>query len=56
MVVSIVISYLTNEKGDIPIDESLISPVSRSLLTREVRIVGTTQYRSVDIPLESLDS
>ncbi|XP_068908730.1 sodium-coupled monocarboxylate transporter 2-like [Tenebrio molitor] len=53
MVVSIVISYLTNDKDDLPIDESLISPVSRSLLKKEVRIIGTTQYRSVDIPLDS---
>jgi sodium-coupled monocarboxylate transporter 8/12 len=53
MVVSIVISYVTNDKDDLPIDESLISPVSRSLLTKEVRIIGTTQYRSVDIPLDS---
>jgi hypothetical protein len=53
MVVSLVISYLTNDKDDLPIDESLISPISRSLLTREVRVVGTTQYRSVDVPLDS---
>jgi hypothetical protein len=53
MVVSIVISSVTNDKDDLPIDESLISPVSRSLLTKEVRIIGTTQYRSVDIPLDS---
>jgi hypothetical protein len=53
MVVSIVISYLTKDKDDLPIDESLISPISRSLLTREVRVVGTTQYRSVDVPLDN---
>jgi hypothetical protein len=53
MVVSLVISYLTNDKDDLPIDESLISPISRSLLTREVRVVGTTEYRSVDVPLDS---
>jgi hypothetical protein len=53
MVVSLVISYLTNDKDDLPIDESLISPISRSLLTKEVRIVGTTRYRSVDVPLDS---
>jgi hypothetical protein len=53
MVVSLVISYLTNDKDDLPIDESLISPISRSLLTKKVRIVGTTRYRSVDVPLDS---
>jgi sodium-coupled monocarboxylate transporter 8/12 len=53
MVVSLVISYLTNDKDDLPIDETLISPISRSLLTKEVRIVGTTRYRSVDVPLDS---